>query len=119
MASEFIGYTILVTLKGPPPTQYVRGIVADVVGPKLVLKDGMDPGCFDAVVDRSQSLFYGMANASHFTMSTLLPLRTWKLKHSSSMLPQDWPIILLRPSNCMNLGCLSTRLQRHSSILPS
>jgi enhancer of mRNA-decapping protein 3 len=40
MASEFIGYTIIVTLKSPPPTQQLQGIVADVVEQQLVLKDG-------------------------------------------------------------------------------
>jgi len=40
MASEFIGYTIVVTLKSPPPAQQVRGIVADVVEQRLVLNDG-------------------------------------------------------------------------------
>jgi hypothetical protein len=40
MASEFIGYTIVVTLKSPPPTQQLQGIVADVLEQQLVLKDG-------------------------------------------------------------------------------
>ena len=40
MASEFIGYTILVTLKSPAPQQQLRGVVADVVEQTLVLNDG-------------------------------------------------------------------------------
>jgi hypothetical protein len=40
MASEFIGYTIIVTLKSPPPAQLLRGIVADVVEQQLILKKG-------------------------------------------------------------------------------
>lgn len=42
MASEFIGYTILVSLKSTPPTKQLRGIVADVVQQRLILKDGTD-----------------------------------------------------------------------------
>lgn len=38
MASEFIGYTILVTLKTPPNTQ-IRGTVASVLGQRLTLQD--------------------------------------------------------------------------------
>jgi hypothetical protein len=40
MASEFIGYTILVTLNGPPRLQQLRGIVSNVIEQRLVLKDG-------------------------------------------------------------------------------
>lgn len=47
MASEFIGYTILVTLKSPPPTQHIRGIVAGVVEQRLILKDGTKLSYFD------------------------------------------------------------------------
>lgn len=39
MASEFIGYTVLVTLKSPPNCQ-AQGVVADVVGQRLTLQDG-------------------------------------------------------------------------------
>ncbi|EXJ84274.1 hypothetical protein A1O3_04941 [Capronia epimyces CBS 606.96] len=41
MASEFIGYTILVTLKSPPwwPNTQVQGVVADVANQKLFLQD--------------------------------------------------------------------------------
>jgi enhancer of mRNA-decapping protein 3 len=39
MASEFIGYTILVTLKTPPNTQ-IQGTVASVLGQRLTLQDG-------------------------------------------------------------------------------
>ncbi|EXJ78642.1 hypothetical protein A1O1_09043 [Capronia coronata CBS 617.96] len=41
MASEFIGYTILVTLKSPPwwPNTQVRGVVANVANQKLFLTD--------------------------------------------------------------------------------
>lgn len=42
MASEFIGYTILVSLKSASPAQQLRGIVADVVEQQLVLKDGTE-----------------------------------------------------------------------------
>ncbi|KAL1955409.1 hypothetical protein VTO42DRAFT_8565 [Malbranchea cinnamomea] len=38
MASEFVGYTVIVTLKSPPNYQ-VRGVVADVVGQRLTLRD--------------------------------------------------------------------------------
>mgnify|MGYP007126070113 CR=1 FL=1 len=41
MESDFIGYTVLVTLKSPPNAR-VRGSVASVVGQRLTLKDGMD-----------------------------------------------------------------------------
>jgi enhancer of mRNA-decapping protein 3 len=50
MASEFIGYTILVTLKGPP-SQQLKGIVADVVQQQLVLKDGKGSRQCDALTD--------------------------------------------------------------------
>jgi enhancer of mRNA-decapping protein 3 len=41
MAAEFIGYTIVISLKSPlGSTQQVQGIVADVVEQELVLKDG-------------------------------------------------------------------------------
>lgn len=39
MATEFIGYTVLVTLKSPPNSQ-IQGVVADVVGQRLTLQDG-------------------------------------------------------------------------------
>ncbi|EEH40534.1 YjeF_N domain-containing protein [Paracoccidioides lutzii Pb01] len=38
MAEDFVGYTVLVTLKSPPNSQ-VQGVVADVVGQRLTLKD--------------------------------------------------------------------------------
>ncbi|KAL1961678.1 hypothetical protein VTN77DRAFT_1316 [Rasamsonia byssochlamydoides] len=38
MASDFIGYTVLVTLKTPPNAQ-IRGTVANVVGQRLTLQD--------------------------------------------------------------------------------
>jgi enhancer of mRNA-decapping protein 3 len=41
MASEFIGYTILVTLSDPPNAQ-IQGIVANVIDQKLHLQDGKD-----------------------------------------------------------------------------
>ena len=40
MASEFIGYIILVTLRSPAPQQQLKGVVADVVEQQLVLNDG-------------------------------------------------------------------------------
>ena len=39
MASEFIGFTILVTLQNPPNAQ-IQGVVADVVNQKLYLQNG-------------------------------------------------------------------------------
>lgn len=39
MASEFIGYTVLVTLASPPNAQ-VQGVVANVIGHTLILQDG-------------------------------------------------------------------------------
>jgi enhancer of mRNA-decapping protein 3 len=39
MASEFVGYTILVTLRNPPNAQ-LRGVVANVVDQKLFLQNG-------------------------------------------------------------------------------
>lgn len=39
MASEFIGYTILVTLSNPPNAQ-IQGIVSNVVDQKLHLQNG-------------------------------------------------------------------------------
>lgn len=39
MASQFIGYTVLVTLVSPPNAQ-LQGIVADVINKRLVLRDG-------------------------------------------------------------------------------
>ena len=38
MASDFVGYTILVTLQNPPKAQ-IQGVVADVVNQKLFLQD--------------------------------------------------------------------------------
>ena len=43
MAAEFIGSTVLVTLRSPPNGQ-VRGIVADIVNQQLTLHDGELPG---------------------------------------------------------------------------
>lgn len=40
MASEFIGYNVLVTLKTPPNAQ-VQGTVANVAGQRLTLQNGM------------------------------------------------------------------------------
>lgn len=40
MASDFVGYTILVTLQNPPNAQ-IQGVVADVVDQKLFLQDGI------------------------------------------------------------------------------
>lgn len=91
MASEFIGYTILVTLKSPPPAQQVQGIVADVVGQQLVLKDGMKQrSCTfkgTKTTDISQSLFSGLANTFHYTKSILLPLPTWRSYHNNKVCP--------------------------------
>jgi enhancer of mRNA-decapping protein 3 len=42
MASEFIGYTILVTLSNPPNTQ-IQGVVSNVIDHKLHLQDGVLP----------------------------------------------------------------------------
>ncbi|WEW61118.1 enhancer of mRNA decapping [Emydomyces testavorans] len=38
MAEQFVGYTVLVTLKSPPNCQ-IQGVVADVVGQRLTLRD--------------------------------------------------------------------------------
>lgn len=40
MASEFIGYNVLVTLKAPPNAT-LQGQVANVIGQRLVLQNGM------------------------------------------------------------------------------
>lgn len=40
MASSFIGYTVLVTLKTPPNAQ-IRGIISNVTGQRLTLQDGI------------------------------------------------------------------------------
>jgi hypothetical protein len=48
MAAEFIGYNVLVTLRAPPDAT-VQGVVADVVGQRLMLRNGMytsDNGCY-------------------------------------------------------------------------
>lgn len=39
MASEFVGYTVTVTLQAPANHQ-VRGVVSDVVGQRLTLQNG-------------------------------------------------------------------------------
>lgn len=39
MASDFIGYTILVTLKDHPSAQ-IQGVVSDVIDTNLMLEDG-------------------------------------------------------------------------------
>lgn len=44
MAADFVGYSVLVTLKSPPRAQ-IQGVVADVVGQCLTLRDGE---CFSA-----------------------------------------------------------------------
>ncbi|PGH03415.1 YjeF family domain-containing protein [Helicocarpus griseus UAMH5409] len=38
MAADFVGYTVLVTLKSPPNSQ-VQGVVGDVAGQRLTLRD--------------------------------------------------------------------------------
>ena len=50
MAADFIGLTVLVTLKSPYAAK-VQGLVADVVGQQLTLRDGTSalewlPGTF-------------------------------------------------------------------------
>lgn len=40
MAADFVGLTVLVTLKSPNGAR-VQGLVADVVGQQLTLRDGM------------------------------------------------------------------------------
>lgn len=40
MASHFIGYNVLVTLKAPP-NQTLQGQVANVIGQRLILQNGM------------------------------------------------------------------------------
>lgn len=42
MASEFIGYNVLVTLQVPPGGK-LQGQVANVIGQTLLLKNGMLP----------------------------------------------------------------------------
>jgi hypothetical protein len=82
MASEFIGYTIVVTLNSPPPTQQLQGIVADVLEQQLVLKDGSRSKYpySHAMINllTAQSPFSGMPSTSRLTASILQPLRTWK-----------------------------------------
>lgn len=39
MASHFIGYNVLVTLKAPP-NQTLQGQVANVIGQRLILQNG-------------------------------------------------------------------------------
>lgn len=39
MASDFVGYTVLVTLSSPPNSQ-IHGTVANIVGQRLTLHDG-------------------------------------------------------------------------------
>ena len=39
MASQFIGYNVLVTLKAPP-SQTLQGQVANVIGQRLILQNG-------------------------------------------------------------------------------
>lgn len=39
MASDFVGYTVLVTLSSPPNSQ-IRGTVANILGQRLTLHDG-------------------------------------------------------------------------------
>jgi enhancer of mRNA-decapping protein 3 len=41
MAAEFVGYTILVTLRTPANAQ-LQGVVANVIDQKLILQDGED-----------------------------------------------------------------------------
>lgn len=45
MASEFIGYNVLVTLRAPPGAT-VQGVVADVIGQRLMLQNGMPVSIF-------------------------------------------------------------------------
>ena len=45
MASEFIGYNVLVTLRAPPGAT-VQGVVADVIGQRLMLQNGMSVAIF-------------------------------------------------------------------------
>lgn len=47
MASQFIGYNVLVTLKAPPDTT-VQGEVADVIGQRLMLRNGKREDGFGA-----------------------------------------------------------------------
>jgi hypothetical protein len=42
MATEFIGYTVLVTLREPPNAQ-IQGVVSDVINQKLFLRNGRNP----------------------------------------------------------------------------
>jgi hypothetical protein len=47
MAAEFIGYNVLVTLRAPPDAT-VQGVVADVIGQRLMLRNGMYTRTMDA-----------------------------------------------------------------------
>lgn len=40
MATEFIGFNVLVTLK-TPPNATIQGQVANVIGQRLILQNGM------------------------------------------------------------------------------
>jgi enhancer of mRNA-decapping protein 3 len=44
MASEFIGYNVLVSLRAPPGGK-LQGEVADVIGQNLLLHNGMSEIC--------------------------------------------------------------------------
>ena len=79
MASEFIGYTIVVTLKSSPPVQQLQGIVADVVEQHLVLKNGIANGSFGKSTNFTKSLFCGMGSTGPCTKSNLQPFWTWRL----------------------------------------
>ncbi|KAK2767045.1 enhancer of mRNA decapping [Arachnomyces sp. PD_36] len=80
MASDFIGYSVLVTLKSPPNCQ-VQGVVADVSGQRLTLQDvtllwsgqrlptyHIDaPGIADLEVSQNQPQSQSQAPASYGT----------------------------------------------------
>jgi enhancer of mRNA-decapping protein 3 len=46
MASEFIGFNVLVTLRAPPNAQ-IQGEVSNVIGQRLMLRDGRSARCDD------------------------------------------------------------------------
>ena len=74
MASDFIGYTVLVTLKSPPNSR-VQGVVADVVGPRLTLQDGM---CLDVLVSmrKDTAILTELSDlAMEWPTTTYLPYR--------------------------------------------
>ncbi|KAI9782413.1 MAG: enhancer of mRNA decapping [Candelina submexicana] len=99
MAADFIGVTVLVTLRSPPDAQ-LQGLVADVVGQQLILRDVIFTSTGNRLpeyyVDGSQIADLEVAPLS--LVSTSAPTNTSSIAAPPSQGPSPYEQIYVNPA---------------------